>query len=144
MHEGQSFVLAAQGYYHTRLRQRLRPIRHALDRSGYGGHGWRARIGGTMIGRDTRVDVFYFYKSCRQYIRYGKFTACAGGAVERSRMKVLYASRNLRVMTMGMNDIYQKTRLWPNRFKDTWESGECSRIEIGAACGKQTEIQLDM
>ena len=94
---------------------------------------WKARIRGTLIGRDTRVDVFYFYKSCRQYLRYGKLP-----------VKVIYASRNLRVITMGMNDIYQKTHLRPYQFKEGWESAEYSRIEIGAGDGKQVAIQLEM
>lgn len=33
---------------------------------------WRARIRGAEVGRETRVDVWYFYKSCRQHLRNGK------------------------------------------------------------------------
>jgi hypothetical protein len=95
---------------------------------------WRARIRGTEIGRETRVDVVYFYKSCRQYLRCGKLP-----------VKVVYQGRGLRVMTMGVNDIYQKTHVRPHQFPPGWESAEYSRMEVGAGGGgEQVEIQLNL
>lgn len=94
---------------------------------------WRARIIGSEVGRGTKVEIVYFYKSCRQYIRHGKLP-----------VKVVFNSPNLRVVTMGVNDIYTKTHLRPYQYAGCPESEWCSRVEIGPAGGKRVEHQLDM
>jgi hypothetical protein len=97
---------------------------------------WRARIHGPVVGRETRVDVVYFYKSCRQYLRYGKLP-----------VNVIYQGRGLRVMTMGMNDVSQKVELRRQHWRDAWQSAEYSRIEVGGGSGdggKAVEVQLDL
>jgi hypothetical protein len=79
------------------------------------------------------VDVVFFFKSCRDYIKHGKLP-----------VKVVYQGRGLRVMTMGMNDIYTKTHLRPHQFPAAWESAEYSRVELSGPGIEATEIQLDL
>jgi hypothetical protein len=89
---------------------------------------WRARIRGSEVRKDTRIDVVYFYKSCRQYLKYGKLP-----------VKITYSTPNLRVLTLGLNDIYQKSELKrPFSFKES-KATERSQIEVGGS-----EIQLEL
>ena len=58
-------------------------------------------------------------------------------------VKVQY-NGNLRVMTMGINEVYQKTELRRHNWREDWDPADYSRIEIGAGGGKQAESQLEM
>ena len=92
---------------------------------------WKAEIKGTEIGRNTQVNVWYFYKSCRQYLKDGKLP-----------VTVIYSAPNLQVMTMGINDISRKVELRRHNWQHDWESAESSRIEVGG--GGTGEIGLEL
>jgi hypothetical protein len=53
------------------------------------------------------ADVWYFYKSCRQYLKHGKLP-----------VRCVHVGKNLRVMTMGMNDVSEKGELRRHQFQD--------------------------